>query len=160
MSKLSSALFAAFLLPLCLAAHANVCPVPQPTGQECDQEPPPPGATCEYDGYFDAKASADSPVTTYQFNNPVPAGLECYSAPGGMICEGWAQDVEYPAAYLRYGWRVRVGNVSTSYYCTGTEAYTDFTCSPNQPVQVTLILENGSYSASTTRTYTCGNLTQ
>lgn len=161
MTKPGSKLFAAVLLTISLAAQANICPVPSSTPQECDQKPPPPGATtCEDGGYFEGKASATSPIETYHVNNPVPVGLECMSAPGGMICEGWAQDVSYPAEYLRYAWRVRVGNVSTNYYCTYADAQIEFACNPNQPVQVTLILENGSYSASTTRSYSCGSETQ
>lgn len=95
-------------------------------------------------------------VCLEQVDAPVPVVHECVPAPGGMVCEGWAQEVSVPKRYLSYSWSVRVGYVTTQ-YDTGHEAYVDFGCNNGQSVRVTMTVTNGTYSASTQQSYTCGD---
>jgi hypothetical protein len=98
-----------------------------------------------------------TPVCEMSVNEPVAVMSECYPAQGGMLCEGWGQEVSVPARYLSYSWSVRVGFQVTQYQ-TGTYPYVNFSCNNGQSVAVTMIVTNGTYSASTQQSYTCGDI--
>ena len=96
------------------------------------------------------------PVCEMRVNEPIAVMSECYPAPGGMLCEGWGQEVSVPARYLNYSWNVRVG-FQTTQHNTGTFPYVNFSCNTGQSIMVTMTVTNGTYSASTQQSYTCGD---
>lgn len=99
------------------------------------------------------------PACEMLVNEPVAVLSECYPAQGGMLCEGWGQEISVPARYLQYRWSVRVGFQTTEYH-TGTFPYVNFSCNNGQSVMVTMTVTNGSYSASTQQSHTCGDMIQ
>ena len=92
-------------------------------------------------------------------NNPVPVMMVCDPSGGGVICEGWAQEVSTPKQLLTYSWAVRVG-YETTVYGTGHEPYVGFSCYQGQSVRVTMRLSNGSFTGTSTQHFVCGNETQ
>ena len=85
--------------------------------------------------------------------------MVCDPVNGGMMCEGWAQEVNQPGHLLSYSWSVRVG-YGTTVYNTGHDPYVGFVCNQGQSVTVTMTLSNGSFNGTSTQHFTCGNETQ
>lgn len=110
----------------------------------------------EDSGLMVVKLLPTAPVCEMRVNEPVAVMTECYPAQGGMLCEGWGQEVSVPARYLEYSWSVRVGFEVTQ-FSTGTFPYVDFACNNGDRVSVTMTVTNGTYSASTRQSYHCGD---
>ena len=87
----------------------------------------------------------------------VPVLMECAASGGGMLCEGWSQEVSVPKRYINYAWSVRVG-FQTTQYQTGDIPYVNFSCNTGQSVAVTMTLTNGSFSGTSSQSYTCGDI--
>lgn len=152
-------LICALSLALSPAVHAlNFC---NGSGSTESCQPDPPAADSQLkcpgeSGLMVIQSTESAPLCVLEVNAPVALLHECVPAPGGMVCEGWAQEVSVPKRYLSYSWSVRVGWVTTQ-YDTGHEAYVDFGCNNGQSVRVTMTVTNGTYSASTQQSYTCGD---
>ena len=99
----------------------------------------------------------DVPETIY-VDQPISVMLFCEPRRTGMLCEGWPQEYD-SEGYLTYRWSIRVGGVLTHYPAT-TNPVRTVTCSPLQPVEATLTVTNGTYQASATQSYGCGNQIQ
>lgn len=141
------------MLPVLFAASANAsgCDMTK----SCQIDPSDGDIECP-NAKMAIREDENGPVCEVAVNDSIPVELECVPSAGGMICEGWSQEVSTPKQYLTYSWSVRVGHQTTQYQ-TGTLPYLNFSCSNLQSVTVTMSVNNGSFTGTTTQGYTCGD---